>query len=152
MVIKTTLIPFKLLIDELDKKICGRCKHIIATFTLIHFLLLLFLSIHFSAWGGVYTEDGLSVECIVAQEMHIVRQGIDTIIDSGNDRCVNRYILSEVNFNSYINGSLINYFTAAFILTGLCGLVLFAYFYYRVMQISFFVPDTPVHLSVRLNN
>ena len=127
-------------------------KYIIASLTLIHFLLLLFLSIRFSAWGGVYTEDGLSVECIVAQEMHIVRQGIDTIIDSGNDHCINPRILSADNFNSYISDSIINVHAAAFSLTGLCGLIFFAYFYYRVIQKSFFVPDTPVHLSVRLNN
>lgn len=110
-------------------------KHIIAKITLIHILFLLFLSVHFTVWGGIYTEDGLSLECIVHQKMQIIERGAD------------QQILSDI----YFEYQMIELW-AAFSIIGLCGLLFWCVFYFRTNQTLCYILNTLVRLSVRLDN
>ncbi|MDD6071361.1 MAG: hypothetical protein PUC12_11205 [Clostridiales bacterium] len=115
--------------------IIHKYRDIIAKTTLIHIFLLFFLSIHFTAWGGIYTEDGLSPECIVYQGMQIIEKGTD------------QQLLSAMHFNH----QMIELWMVSFDIIGLCGLVFFV-FYFRKSQKLFYLLNTLVRLSVRLDN
>lgn len=111
-------------------------RHTIAKITLAQFLLVLFLSIHFTIWGGCYTEDGLSVESIVDQEMQLVEEGTD------------RLTLSTVSSVSPSFDVWICFSVAM----GLFCPFFIAYFLEHTKVSPEIIPATLVRLSVRMDH
>ena len=111
-------------------------RHIIAKFILIQFLFILLLSVHFTAWRGIYTEDGLSLECIVDQGRYVIEEGSD------------RLTLSTV----CLEHSIVNLWVVALSIIGLFCPFFFVLFFLRINQKIFYEFCTLVSLSVRLNN
>lgn len=111
-------------------------RHIIAKFTLTHLLFIMFLSVHFTAWGGYYTEDGLSLACIVSQEMHTIKEET-----------------SQLNLSPvHLEPPVMNLWMAVSCAIGLLCPLFFVYFFGQNNDKMTFVRNTLVRLSVRLDN